>query len=97
MPSSEQPQDPNTLHPRPDFPQQDQTRPGWTGPMDPPPDHGEESYRGSGLLDGRKTVITGGDSGIGRAVAVASAREGADVLLTHLPEEEHWAASPPRC
>lgn len=58
MTSGEQ-QDPNQLHPRPDFPQQDQAHPGWTGPMDPLPDHGEESYRGSGLLDGRKTVITG--------------------------------------
>ncbi|MFQ6855372.1 SDR family oxidoreductase [Streptomyces sp. 35M1] len=87
MASSEQPEDPNTVHPRPDFPQQDQAHPGWTGPMDPPPDHGEESYRGSGLLHGRKTVISGGDSGIGRAVALAYAREGADVVFTHLPEE----------
>ncbi|WAU83435.1 SDR family oxidoreductase [Streptomyces sp. Qhu-G9] len=79
--------DPVEQHPRPDFPQQDQQHPGWTGPMDPPPDHGEESYRGSGLLTDRKTVLTGGDSGIGRAVAVAYAREGADVLFTHLPEE----------
>jgi NAD(P)-dependent dehydrogenase (short-subunit alcohol dehydrogenase family) len=55
--------------------------------MDPPPDHGEDSYRGSGRLEGRKTVITGGDSGIGRAVALAFAREGADVLFTHLDEE----------
>ncbi|MGW4840235.1 SDR family oxidoreductase [Streptomyces globisporus] len=91
MTGSEQPQDPNTLHPRPDFPQQDQAHPGWTGPMDPPPDHGEDSYRGSGLLEGRKAVITGGDSGIGRAVALAFAREGADVLLTHLPEEAQEA------
>jgi len=56
--------------------------------MDPPPDHGEESYRGSGRLEGRKTVITGGDSGIGRAVALAFAREGADVLFTYLEEEQ---------
>lgn len=91
MTSSEQPQDPNRLHPRPDFPPQDQEHPGWTGPMDPPPDHGEDSYRGSGLLTDRKTVITGGDSGIGRAVALAFAREGADVLLTYLPEEEKEA------
>jgi NAD(P)-dependent dehydrogenase (short-subunit alcohol dehydrogenase family) len=56
--------------------------------MDPPPDHGEDSYRGSGRLEGRKAVITGGDSGIGRAVALAFAREGADVLFTHLDEEE---------
>jgi NAD(P)-dependent dehydrogenase (short-subunit alcohol dehydrogenase family) len=80
-------QNPVERHPRPDFRQQDQEHPGWTGPMDPPPDHGEESYRGSGLLQGRKTVLTGGDSGIGRAVALAYAREGADVVFTHLPEE----------
>ncbi|QCW76816.1 SDR family oxidoreductase [Streptomyces sp. S6] len=91
MTRNEQPEDPNRLHPRPDFPQQDQEPPGRTGPIDPPPDHGEESYRGSGLLTDRKTVITGGDSGIGRAVALAFAREGADVLLTHLAEEEQEA------
>ncbi|MHC5261473.1 SDR family oxidoreductase [Streptomyces sp. UC4497] len=81
------PQDPTTAHPRPDFPAQDQSPPGWTGPMDPPPDHGEESYQGADRLLDRKTVLTGGDSGIGRAVALAYAREGADVLFTHLPEE----------
>ncbi|NED91029.1 SDR family NAD(P)-dependent oxidoreductase, partial [Streptomyces sp. SID11233] len=63
-----------------------------TGEMDPPPDHGEHSYRGSGLLADRKTLVTGGDSGIGRAVALAFAREGADVLFTHLPEEGEEAA-----
>ncbi|GAA2096257.1 SDR family oxidoreductase [Streptomyces albiaxialis] len=83
--------DPVTRHPRPDFPAQDQPHPGWTGPMDPPPDHGEKSYRGSGRLEGLKTVITGGDSGIGRAVALAYAREGADVLFTHLDEERDEA------
>ncbi|MGW5970920.1 SDR family oxidoreductase [Streptomyces sp. NPDC055186] len=85
------PKDPTSLHPQPDFPSQDQPHPGWTGPMDPPPDHGEDSYRGSGLLRDRRTVVTGGDSGIGRAVALAFAREGADVLFTHLPEEEDEA------
>lgn len=86
------PENPTDKHPRPDFPQQDQPHPGWTGPMDPPPDHGEDSYEGSGLLRDRKAVVTGGDSGIGRAVALAYAREGADVLFTHLPEEEKEAA-----
>ena len=55
------------------------------------PDHGEDSYRGSGRLTGRKAIITGGDSGIGRAVAIAFAREGADVLISYLPEEEEDA------
>jgi NAD(P)-dependent dehydrogenase (short-subunit alcohol dehydrogenase family) len=89
--SDDRPQDPTTRQPRPEFPQQDQEHPGWTGPMDPPPDHGEESYRGSGLLTGRVSLLTGGDSGIGRAVAIAFAREGADVVFTHLPEEEKEA------
>jgi NAD(P)-dependent dehydrogenase (short-subunit alcohol dehydrogenase family) len=59
--------------------------------MSPRPDHGEDSYRGSGRLEGKKTIITGGDSGIGRAVAIAFAREGADVLISYLPEEEEDA------
>ncbi|MEV1094093.1 SDR family oxidoreductase [Streptomyces sp. NPDC049952] len=91
MPDAERPQDPTQLHPRPEFPQQEQEHPGRTGPMDPPPDHGEDSYRGHELLLDRKAVVTGGDSGIGRAVALAFAREGADVLLTFLPEEESEA------
>ncbi|MFE7811534.1 glucose 1-dehydrogenase [Streptomyces sp. NBRC 110035] len=82
---------PAEQHPQPEFAQQDQAHPGWTGPMDPPPDHGEETYRGSGVLTGRRALITGGDSGIGRAVALAYAREGADVLLTYLPEEQDEA------
>lgn len=62
--------------------------PGRTGDLERQPDHGEHSYRGSGRLDGKRAVITGGDSGIGRAVAIAFAREGADVLISHLPDEE---------
>jgi len=62
--------------------------PGTTGQMDDEPDHGEDSYRGTGRLTGKRAIITGGDSGIGRAVAIAFAREGADVLIAYLPEEE---------
>jgi NAD(P)-dependent dehydrogenase (short-subunit alcohol dehydrogenase family) len=69
-------------------PPQQQTPPGTTGAMDPKPDHGEESYQGSGRLEGKAAVITGGDSGIGRAVAIAYAREGADVLISYLDEHE---------
>ncbi len=69
-------------------PPQQQTPPGATGAMDPAPDHGEHSYRGSGRLAGKAAVITGADSGIGRAVAIAYAREGADVLISYLDEHE---------
>lgn len=70
------------------FPAQEQQPPGSTGLMDPEPDHGEQSYVGNGRLNGLLTMITGGDSGIGRAVAIAYAREGADVVIVHLPEEQ---------
>lgn len=69
-------------------PAQQQDPPGMTGPMEPQPDHGERSYVGSGRLAGRRAYITGGDSGIGRAVAIAYAREGADVAIGYLPQEE---------
>ncbi|WP_306821814.1 SDR family oxidoreductase [Streptomyces sp. NP160] len=72
-------------------PAQQQSVPGTTAAMDPAPDHGEQSYRGSGRLAGKKAVITGGDSGIGRAVAIAYAREGADVLVSYLSEDEDAA------
>jgi len=69
-------------------PRQQQSPPGSTAEMDPRPDHGEESYRGTGRLAGKATVITGADSGIGRAVAIAYAREGADVLISYLSEDD---------
>ena len=80
--------DPLTQYPRPPFEAQPQGFPGKTGRMTPEPDHGEDSYRGSGKLAGRAALITGGDSGIGRAVAIAYAREGADVAISYLPEEQ---------
>lgn len=75
-------------HPTPPFPSQTQDMPGTTAAMTPKPDHGETSYKGSGRLQGKKAVITGGDSGIGRAVAIAYAREGADILIAYLDEHE---------
>lgn len=75
-------------YPVPPFPQQRQAMPGDTHEMQPRPDHGEESYKGSGRLRGKKAVITGGDSGIGRAVAIAYAREGADIVISYLNEDE---------
>jgi len=74
--------------PQPPFPLQQQSVPGETGQMSPEPDHGEHSYRGSGKLSGKRAIITGADSGIGRAVAIAFAREGADVLIAYLIEHE---------
>ncbi len=74
-------------YPAPPFDTPHQAMPGLTEKMNPKPDHGEESYKGSGKLEGRKAIITGGDSGIGRAVAIAFAREGADVLIVYLQEE----------
>ncbi|MFD1838010.1 SDR family oxidoreductase [Paracidovorax cattleyae] len=83
------PLDPRTAGPRPPFKdQQPLTPPGAETDMQPQPDYGAASYQGSGRLQGRRAVITGGDSGIGRAVALAFAREGADVLIAYLPEEE---------
>ena len=81
-------QDPANGYPKPPFPEQQQPWPGLAARMDPKPDHGETSYKGSGRLVGRKALITGGDSGIGRAAAIAYAREGADVAINYLPEEE---------
>jgi NAD(P)-dependent dehydrogenase (short-subunit alcohol dehydrogenase family) len=80
-------QDPTTQHPQPEQPEQQLAHPGRESEMNPQPDYGEDSYRGSGRLTGRRALITGGDSGIGRAVALAFAREGADVVIAHLPEE----------
>ncbi|MGY3551574.1 NAD(P)-dependent dehydrogenase (short-subunit alcohol dehydrogenase family) [Bradyrhizobium sp. USDA 4472] len=80
-----------TEYPKPPFPSQQQPMPGSTRAMNPRPDHGEESYKGSGRLAGKKAIITGGDSGIGRAVAIAYAREGADIVIAYLDEDDDAA------
>jgi len=81
-------QNPVEQYEKPPFPKQEQELPGTEQQMNPKPDHGEKSYKGNGRLAGRKAIITGGDSGIGKAVAIAFAREGADVLISYLNEEE---------
>jgi NAD(P)-dependent dehydrogenase (short-subunit alcohol dehydrogenase family) len=80
--------DPLNAYPRPPFPEQAQSLPGGDELLDPKPDHGEDSYIGTGRLAGLSTIITGADSGIGKAVAIAYAREGADVLIAYLGESE---------
>jgi NAD(P)-dependent dehydrogenase (short-subunit alcohol dehydrogenase family) len=88
MTTTKPPQDPKTAYPEPPFPEQQQEPPGTEEELEPRADHGEETYRGAGRLTDRVAVITGGDSGIGKAVAIAFAREGADVVVNYIGEAE---------